>query len=126
MKTLNEMLLEITVKNTVKRNSIVRNVNEMLVEVLHNQNKKLSRLELINECSMLRYQDQNGIELKVEMLKDAKVVEDFIKITKTIRNGIDTSISRSNNNSSFHYNPKYSNLELKQDASGKFTITTRK
>jgi hypothetical protein len=123
MKTLS--LLELTTKNVVKRGQTVRNVNELLVEILHNQGKKLTRLELINECSILRYQDQYGVDVtKVELTKE--VIENFTKINTTIRNGCDTSISRSNNNSSFHYNEKYANFELKQGSDGKFTITTRK
>lgn len=118
MKNLNELLLEITTKNTVKT-SQKRNVNEMLIEVL-SEGKKLTRIELINEISILRYKDEFKVELNEKMLSDKEVVANFIKITKTIRNGVDTSISRSNNNSSFHYNPKYSNYELKQGLDGKF------
>lgn len=111
MKTLAERLLEITVQNTVKK-SVKTSINDLILKVLTEKNEKLDRSELVSRIAKLRYEDEFKKELKESDLDDPKVLEDLLKIIKTVKNGVDTSISKSNNNSSFHYNENFKNYEL--------------
>lgn len=111
MKTLAERLLEITVQNTVKK-SVKTSINDLILKVLTEKNEKLSRPEIVSRIAKLRYEDEFKKELKDSDLDDPKVLEDLLKIIKTVKNGVDTSISKSNNNSSFHYNENFSKYEL--------------
>ena len=111
MKTLAERLLEITVQNTVKK-SVKTSINDLILKVLTEKNEKLDRSELVSRIAKLRYEDEFKKELKESDLDDPKVLEDLLKIIKTVKNGVDTSISKSNNNSSFHYNENFKYYEL--------------
>lgn len=111
MKTLAERLLEITVQNTVKK-SVKTSINDLILKVLTEKNEKLDRSELVSRIAKLRYEDEFKKELKESDLDDPKILEDLLKIIKTVKNGVDTSISKSNNNSSFHYNENFKNYEL--------------
>lgn len=111
MKNLHERLLELTIANTVKR-PVEMNVNDLLVEVLLESKAKLTRVELINEVSIKRFEQKFGPGLLEEVASNPELLESFVKIVKTVKNGIDTSLSRSNNNSSFHFNQKYAKYML--------------
>ena len=111
MKSLQERLLEITVQNTVKK-SVKTSINDLILKVLTEKNEKLDRSELVSRIAKLRYEDEFKKELKEKDLDDPKVLEDLLKIIKTVKNGVDTSISKSNNNSTFHYNENFKNYEL--------------
>ena len=111
MKSLQERLLEITVQNTVKK-SVKTSINDLILKVLTEKNEKLDRSELVSRIAKLRYEDEFKKELKDSDLDDPKVLEDLLKIIKTVKNGVDTSISKSNNNSSFHHNENFSKYEL--------------
>ena len=106
MKSLQERLLEITVQNTVKK-SVKTSINDLILKVLTEKNEKLSRPEIVSRIAKLRYEDEFKKELKDSDLDKPEVLEDLLKIIKTVKNGVDTSISKSNNNSSFHYNENF-------------------
>lgn len=124
MKSLQERLLEITVQNTVKK-SVKTSINDLILKVLTEKNEKLDRSELVSRIAKLRYEDEFKKELKEKDLDDPKVLEDLLKIIKTVKNGVDTSISKSNNNSSFHYNENFKNYEL-CEMNNKYFIIAKK
>ena len=124
MKSLQERLLEITVQNTVKK-SVKTSINDLILKVLTEKNEKLSRPEIVSRIAKLRYEDEFKKELKDSDLDNPKVLEDLLKIIKTVKNGVDTSISKSNNNSSFHHNENFSKYEL-LEANNKYFIVAKK
>ena len=124
MKTLQERLLEITVQNTVKK-SVKTSINDLILKVLTEKNEKLNRSELVSRIAKLRYEDEFKKELKESDLDNPKVLEDLLKIIKTVQIGVDTSISKSNNNSSFHYNENFKNYEL-CEMNNKYFIIAKK
>lgn len=123
MKNLMELALEATKANVVK-SSTKESVNDALVRVLYEGGEKLSRIELIARLSLDRLKAEHG-EDTLEKLD----IEEFKKlmagVNKTVKNGIDTSVSHSKNNSSFHFNEKYDHLKL-EEKNGLFQITERK
>ena len=132
MNNLKKLALEATIRLSGVRKA--KNINQRLLEVLK-AGIKLDRDELKVEIAIARILEE--VKFKDELLKEAQIEKLFIakdkdflaffnKTAKTVKNGLDTSISHSNNNSSFHYNALYKHLELKQDASGKFSIVNRK
>jgi len=83
------------------------NTNDFLLEIL--LDKKILREEVINIILTKR------LELKgITTEKDLEEVsqEELTKLYKTSKNGLDTSVSDSNNNSSFSYNSKYEDYKL--------------
>ena len=124
MKSLQERLLEITVQNTVKK-SVKTSINDLILKVLTEKNEKLDRSELVSRIAKLRYEDEFKKELKESDLDNPKVLEDLLKIIKTVKNGVDASISKSNNNSSFHYNENFKNYEL-CEMNNKYFIIAKK
>lgn len=110
MKNLMEMALEATKDNVVKSTK-KESVNESLLRILYNDKKKLTRTELIAHISLDRLISEHG-EAEVSKWDRAKFNEMMKGVNKTVKNGLDTSISHSSNNSSFHYNEKYKHLSL--------------
>lgn len=120
MNNLLNIAIETTKKNIVKV-SKKESVNDSLIEILYNQKLKLTRIELVAHISLRRLILEHG-EDKLNEMKQEELKALLKKTNKTVKNGLDTSISNSQNNSSFSYNPKYDDykLELKGD---KFQIT---
>jgi hypothetical protein len=114
-KELNAKLLELTVANTVKRQSVA-NVNDLLVEVLLKPKARMTRVELINAISIKRFEAKYGPGLLEVITSEPELTENFVKIVKTVKNGVDTGLSRSNNNSSFFYNQKYAKYILVENS----------
>lgn len=110
-KELSAKLLELTEANTVKRQSVA-NVNDLLVEVLLEPKARMTRVELINAVAIKRFEAKYGPGLLDQITSQPELTENFVKIVKTVKNGIDTSLSRSNNNSSFHFNARYAKYLL--------------
>lgn len=104
-------LLEITAENTVKRQTVM-SINDLLVEVLFKRQARLTRTEIVNEVSILRFENNNSMKITAEFFENPILIEEFIKITKTVKNGVDTSLSNSNNNSSFSFNENYSMYQI--------------
>lgn len=123
MKNLMEMALTAT-KNNVVKSTKKENVNDSLVRILLDDGKKLSRTHLIAHISLDRLISEHG-EKHMESI-DQNEFDTLMKATnKTVKNGLDTAISKSNNNSSFHYNEKYKGMLL-AEVKGLWTITLRK
>lgn len=126
MKDLLSMALEATKENVVK-STRKESVNESLLRILHKDGRKLTRLELIAQISLDRlYAEYGEDEIKKIAQEDPEKFKKLMKgVNKTVKNGLDTSVSHSSNNSSFHYNDKYNHLEL-EEVNGKFQITPKK
>jgi len=110
MLNLQELALKATESNVVKSTK-KENVNDSIVRILYDGKKSLTRVQLISEISLDRLiveHSEKGLQKMTENEFKA-----LIKVTnKTVKNGVDTSVSDSQNNSSFSYNPKYSHLKL--------------
>lgn len=113
MKTLNEKLLALTIANTVKKGT-TKSINHLIVEVLES-GSKLQRTEIVSRIAEIRYNESAETKLTEEQLDNAEVLEKLLKIIKTVKNGVDTSLSKSNNNSSFHYNQEFANWMLREE-----------
>lgn len=131
MKNLSKLALEATKKN-LQTSRKVKNVNDRIVEVLGDGKKKLEREELVVEITNLRVTEEKEFDGKLPTLDEAaamfeannaEFIEHYIKCHKTVKNGVDTSISHSNNNSSFHYNEKYANMTLQCEDNKYFIVT---
>jgi hypothetical protein len=133
MSDLLSMAMEATKQNVVK-STRKENINEALMRRLYHSGEKWTRLQLINALTVDRLANELGEEETGRLLKDLKAgkqtkeVEEFRKkfnkTNMTVKNGIDTSVSHSQNNSSFHYNPKYKDYKL-EEVAGKWQITKR-
>lgn len=87
---------------TTKRSSF--NTNDFLLEIL--LDKKIKRSDVIDLIIAKRLElNEVGVETK-----DFDTIVE--KMYKTSKNGLDTSVSDSQNNSSFSYNEKYSGYTL--------------
>jgi len=120
MKTLQEKLLALTISNTVKKSSTT-SINHLILKVLQEKNEKLTRPEIVARIAQIRYDESHDVKLDEKNLDNKEVLEDFLKIIKTVKNGVDTSISKSNNNSSFSFNPEFKQYEL-CEKDGKYFI----
>ena len=120
MGNLQERLLKLTIANTVKK-STTTSINHLILRVLQEKNEKLTRPELVARISEIRYNDSHTSPITEKDLEKPEVLEEFLKIVKTVKNGVDTSISKSNNNSSFSFNPEFKAFELCEEA-GKYFI----
>lgn len=126
MKNLMEMALAATQENVVKRSN-KESVNESLYRILYEGKEKLTRTQLIARISLDRLINELGEE-EVQKIatKDKEQFNELMKKTnKTVKNGLDTSWSHSNNNSSFHNNPKYKNLSFEEIEGGKLQIVDK-
>lgn len=118
--SLLQQALQQTETNVVKVRSSKKSNNDRLLEMLLDK-EPMTKLEIVAKISLDR---MNEIEEVTEKsFKDEKFLEDFKKMNKTVNNGFDTSVSNSNNNSSFSYNEKYNEYTLSKTEDRKWTIT---
>ena len=110
MLNLQELALSATQKNVVKSTK-KENVNDAIVRILFDGQKSLTRVQLIAAISLDRLIAEHT-EAGLQKLTE-KEFKALIAVTnKTVKNSVDTSVSDSNNNSSFSYNAKYAHLKL--------------
>jgi len=135
MTDLLGMAMSATQRNVVKT-ARKENINEALVRRLYKKGQRFTRLEMINALTVDRLSQEMSEEQIGKGLasyeKDGKLNDsekefqkEFNKTNMTVKNGIDTSVSHSQNNSSFHYNEKYSDYKL-EEVAGKWQITDAK
>ena len=118
MENLLELAINATRENVVKR-SRPENINDAMLRVLYTEKKgPMKRTNLIAKISLDRMVHDHG-EAEVTKWAEEKAAgksttfDDKMKeYNKTVKNGIDTGVSDSNNNSAFSYNPKYKEYEL--------------
>lgn len=119
MKNLLEVVQNRT-KDLAKSNRTSFNTNDWLLANL--LDKEYERSEVINMIIVARIQHGNH---DVDKMTEAELDKLVKSLFKTSKNGLDTSVSDSNNNSSFSYNPKYDDYKLIKNGS-KLTIKKRK
>lgn len=135
MKDLLSMAMTATQNNVVKTTR-KENINEALMRRLYHKGQKFTRLEMINALTfdrMLQEMSEEELTKGLESYeKEGKLSDSekefqkkFNKTNMTVKNGIDTSVSHSQNNSSFHYNEKYNDYKL-EEVAGKWQITDAK
>lgn len=108
MKTSNLFqVVQNRTKDLSKKQSNTFNTNDWLVENL--VGKSVERHEVINMIIEARF---NHLGYKVEDFSEEELNKTIDALYKTSKNGLDTSVSDSNNNSSFSYNPKYDGYKL--------------
>lgn len=126
MKNFTKIIEEVSSKNA-KSKSKYLNANDSLVEILYKKNQKLTRTEIVEEMLEMRLltdfeNEENFVKQIPNSEERSKIVE---KMYKTCKNGIDTAISDSQNNSSFSYNEKYNDYKL-EFKNGKYMISDKK
>ena len=105
MKNL-QMLKELTNEKFSKSAKSAKSTNDYIIEVL--KNKKLTRVEMTFEIALLRYKEIVGRELNDEECERKDFKETFDKVLTTIKNSIDTNISKNNRE------PQYKEFILKK------------
>lgn len=106
MKNLLEVVQNRT-KDLQKKQTKSFNTNDWLLDNL--LNKKVERSEVINMIIVSRIKH---LGIDVDKLNESELDKLIKKLYKTSKNGLDTSVSDSNNNSSFSYNKKYDGYRL--------------
>ena len=97
-------LQSITNSNLVKK-SKGTSISDLMIEVLKD-GSKLTRIELTNEISIIRYEEA-FTKIDDNEITKPEFLENWSKINTTVKNGIDTSISKNNRE------PQYGSLTLK-------------
>lgn len=105
-------LQSITNANIVKKSKST-SISDLMIQVLKD-GVELDRIELTNEISAIRYEEKFSVIDDAEMSK-AEFLENWSKINTTVKNGIDTSISKNNRE------PQYGKLTLKV-ANNKYSL----
>lgn len=106
MKSLLEVIKTRTVE-LQKSSSSAFNTNDFIVDLL--LDNKMERRDVIDHIIAKR------IELTgkdIDKMKSEDIDALVGKLYKTSKNGLDTSVSDSQNNSSFSYNQKYADYKL--------------
>lgn len=126
MRNFNEIIKKANAKNS-KKKSKYPNACDSMFEILYKKNQKLRRDEIIDEMVKIRVEiDYGAIENFPKEVQDEAEQDAIVeKMWKTCKNGIDTAISDSQNNSSFSYNEKYDHLKLELK-NGKYQIVDAK
>jgi len=83
------------------------NTNDHLIDIL--LNKKIERSDVIDILISKRLEFMN---LDLDKMDKDELNNLIDKLYKTSKNGLDTSVSDSNNNSSFSYNDRYNDYKL--------------
>lgn len=122
MKNLLEIAQEAA--NEVLSNSSTRkeSVNDALLELLFNQKKSLSRIDLVINIASRRMEQKYGDSLKDQKTEDLQ--KEMKKTIVTVKNGVDQSFANGQNNASFAFNPKFKGYSLQETKtnSGIYTI----
>jgi len=119
MKNLLEKSMELTIKNIVKKSSR-KSINNYIIDILKDNQKK-TRIQLVNEITLLRLQETEKVS--DASFTDEKFLEKFSKMNKTVKNGVDTSVSNSQNRSSFNFNPDFNkSFVLTKNSSNEFFL----
>ena len=118
MKNL-QVLKELTMKEFNKSTNSQKGTNEYIIEVLL-KNKELTRVEMTYEISLLRYNDITNTKLEEQDYTKKEFVESWKKVNTTVKNSIDTNISKNNRE------PQYGDYILKQNSSNKYYLEPKK
>tara|TARA_Y100000310_G_C20187110_1_gene580805 strand:- start:12 stop:413 length:402 start_codon:yes stop_codon:yes gene_type:complete len=126
--SLNELALQLTKSNIQKTRSSKKSINDYLVEILGDGKKSYTRIELTNLITVERLKDSGITDDQLHnglLKKDVEIIEKFTKMNKTVKNGLDTSISKGKSSSCF-VSSKYSDqYELIQDEDRKYKMVLK-
>lgn len=115
-------LLEVIKKRTEAISTSNRssfNTNDFLLETL--LNKELDRSDVIDIIIAKRIEIAGT---DVTKMKSEELDELIVKLYKTSKNGLDTAVSDSQNNSSFSYNTRYDGYKLIKKGSKLSIVST--
>jgi hypothetical protein len=122
-----ELALQLTKTNLVKSRTGKKSTNDYLVELLKDGPK--SRIELVNEITIKRLQDQHEFSEKeiFENLtkKDPEFIELFIKVNTTSKNGLDSSIAQGKSSSCFINSIHGEKFDLFQNLAKNFCLVEK-
>lgn len=123
--SIEQIALNFTTKNLVKRGneSSKKTNNDYLLELLLDSTP-LTRIEIVSKIAIKKMAEKLEREVLAKDFEDENFNVDFNKMIVTTKNAVDTSISKSNNNSSFHFNPKFAEYEM-QETNHKYTIVKK-
>lgn len=124
MKNLLEMAINATEQNLVKKTS-KKSINDMLVKLLFDEKKVLTKLQIIGHISYDRLLKSND-EKELEKLSKDDLFKLLKPIQITVKNGFEASVCNGQNNASFSYNKKYDKYELIKNNDDTFTIKLKK
>lgn len=111
MRNLKELVSEVVESNKKStRNSF--NTNDWLLSNL--LDKKVKRSEVIKMITF----DRLNLVQDLDKKTDQEIKKLILKLSVTSKNGLDTSVSDSNNNSSFSYNDRFKDYKLLKIGSG--------
>ena len=117
--------LEVTTKNVTKKRGSSNRIttNDRLLKLLFGDDKEaLTRVEIVNHITYQRMEEKLKRELIDEDFENEQFLIDWAKLSKTVKNSVDTSISKSNNNASFHYNEKYNDYLMVITPENKYKV----
>ena len=121
---LNALALQMTKENLVKTRSSKKSVNDYLVEILGKDDKmSMTRIELTNEITLLRLQENE--EVNEKSFQDSEFIERFKKMNKTVKNGLDTSISKGKSSSCFVSSRFKDDYELIENNDKTYSMKTK-
>ena len=112
-------LKELTIKEFNKSKNSQKSTNEYIIEVLL-KHKELTRVEMTYEISLLRYNELTNTKLEEQDFSKKEFQESWKKVNTTVKNSIDTNISKNNRE------PQYKDHVLKQNASNKYYLELAK
>lgn len=107
-----ETLKSLTMKEFNKSSKSTKGMNDFIIEVL--KGKRLTRIEMVFEISLLRYEEIIGRKLTDQESESDEFPANWKKVNTTVKNGIDTNISKNNRE------PQYKEFILKQDGAKYF------
>ena len=92
MKNVNllELAMNETKKNIQKTRKSGNSINKMLTEILDSKKPK-SRIEIVNELTFKRM--EANFEITEKSFQNPEFLEEFKKVNKTCKNGLDTSLA---------------------------------
>ena len=116
--------LEVTTKNVTKKRGSSNRIttNDRILKLLFEDKLELTRVEIVNHITYQRTEESMDREITSEDFKNEEFLASWAKLSKTVKNSVDTSISKSNNNASFHYNEKYNEYLLVVSKLGTYKI----
>jgi len=101
-------LKELTMKEFNKSKSSKKGTNEYIIEVLL-KNKELTRVEMTFEISLLRFDEITNTKLAEQDENDIEFIKTWKAVNTTVKNSIDTNISKNN------FTPQYKGYSLEQN-----------
>ncbi len=121
--SVEELALNLTKANIQKTRSSKKSINDYLVEILGDGKTSMTRIELTNAITLKRLEENE--EVTEESFKDEEFLGRFAKMNKTVKNGLDTSISKGKSSSCFVSSRYKDEYELLEDDNKKYSLKSK-